>query len=487
MRPAFHAPTLSSMATSSDTRTPATVGEHAVVLGASLAGLATAVTLTHRFDKVTIVERDAPPRAGEPRRGVPQGRHAHLLLPAGMRGLSELLPGFIDDLLDQGAHVIAAAEFRFHLRGGRLALDDTALAISGATRPLIEGIVRERVRALPGVRIVDGCDVVGLASSADRTRVTGARIRARTGQAEVKAITASLVVDATGRASRSPRWLADLGYTEPQEERLDVGVHYTTRLFRRDPADLGGCRHVAVGMPPGDGRGGLALAVEGGRWLVTLVGSQGKRPPAPLSGFVEYTRSLWQPDLHEIVAGAEPLGDASIGAFPAYLRRRYDRLRRFPGRYVVIGDALCSLNPVYAQGMSVAIREAHVLGHVLDRHGLDGAGSRFLRRAMRDVDDAWLMATGTDLADPAVEGTRRASWRLVNAYMSRLLPVAHRDPVVANAFLEVSGMVARPQRIMRPRIALRVLCGGRRTANSSSKGTNQSAQTSSADANCRTA
>jgi hypothetical protein len=106
---------------------------------------------------------------------------------------------------------------------------------------------------------------------------------------------------------------------------------------------------------------------------------------------------------------------------------------------------------------------------------------------MRDVDDAWLMATGADLADPAVEGARPASWRLVNAYMSRLLPVAHRDPVVANAFLEVSGMVARPQRIMRPRIAVRVLCGARRTANPSSKDTVQGAQPSSADVNCRTA
>jgi 2-polyprenyl-6-methoxyphenol hydroxylase-like FAD-dependent oxidoreductase len=456
------------MTTSSDSRTRATVGHHALVLGASLAGLATAVTLSQRFDEVTIVERDPPPRAGESRRGVPQGRHAHLLLPAGMRGLAELLPGFIDDLRNHGAHIIDAAEFRFHLRDGRLALDDTSLAISGATRPLIESIVRERVGALPGIRIVDGCDVLGLAASDDRARVTGARIRDRAGQ-EVETVGAALVVDATGRASRSPRWLADLGYAKPQEERLDVGVHYTTRLFRRGSGDLGGCRHVVVGIPPADRKGGLALAVEGDRWLVTLVGSRGMRPPSPLTGFVEYARSLWRPDLYEIVAGAEPLGNASVGAFPAYLRRRYDRLRRFPGRYVVTGDALCSLNPVYAQGMTVAIREAQVLGDVLDRHGLDRVGPRYLRRAMREVGAAWLMATGADLADPAVEGARPPSWRLVNAYLNRLMPVAHRDPVVANAFLEVTGMVARPQRIMRPRIAVRVLRGGRRTANPTSE------------------
>jgi 2-polyprenyl-6-methoxyphenol hydroxylase-like FAD-dependent oxidoreductase len=463
MRHTPDAPTLSAMTTSRDARTRATVGDHALVLGASLAGLAAAVALSQRFDKVTIVERDPPPPAGQSRRGVPQGRHAHLLLPAGMRGLAELLPGFVDDLRNHGAHVIDAAEFRFHLRNGRLALDDTSLAITGATRPLIESTVRERVCALPGIRIVDGCDVLGLAASDDHARVTGARIRDRTGQ-EVETIGAALVIDATGRASRSPEWLADLGYTRPQEERLDVGVHYTTRLFRRGSEDLGGCRHVTVGIPPADRRGGLALAVEGDRWLVTLVGSRGMRPPAPLTGFVEYARSLWRPDLHEIVAGAEPLGNASVGAFPAYLRRRYDRLRRFPGRFLVTGDALCSLNPLYAQGMSVAIREAQVLGHVLDRHGLDRIGPRYLRRARREVDAAWLMATGADLADPAFEGARPPSWRLVNAYLNRLMPVAHRDPVVANAFLEVAGMVARPQRIMHPRIVVRVLRGGGRTA-----------------------
>jgi 2-polyprenyl-6-methoxyphenol hydroxylase-like FAD-dependent oxidoreductase len=441
---------------SDGTRTQPTVGEHAVVLGAGLAGLAAAATLARRFDRVTIVERDALSADG-PRRGVPQGLHAHILLPAGLRGLTTLLPGLLDDLRSHGAHLIRAAEFRFYLGGGRMAFDDPELAISGATRPLIEGVVRERVRALPGVRIVDGSDVIGLATSAGHATVTGVRIRPRTDRRDVETVDASLVVDATGRASRTPQWLSDLGYAEAEEERLDVGVHYTTRLFRRDPADLGGCRHVVVGIAPGGRRGGLALAVEEERWLVTLVGARGERPPADLEGFVEYAGSLWWPDLHEVVAGAEPIGEASVGAFPASRRRRYDRLRRFPGGYAVIGDAACSLNPVYAQGMSVAILEAEVLGKVLDRHGLARIGPRFHRRARHVVDSAWMLATGSDLADPAVEGPRPASWRIVNAYVNRLLPVAHRDPVVANAFLEVNAMVAPPQRIMRPGIAVRVL------------------------------
>jgi 2-polyprenyl-6-methoxyphenol hydroxylase-like FAD-dependent oxidoreductase len=434
----------------------AQVGEHAVVLGASLAGLATAAALAERFHRVTIVERDTLPRADAYRRGVPQGRHLHILLPAGRVGLAELLPGVVDDLRARDARVIDTKEVRFHIAGGSLLLDDADLDIVSSTRPLLESVVRDRVRAQPGVRFLEGQDARGLLTTSDQSRVTGVRL----GNAE-DTLAGDLVVDATGRSSRSPHWVADLGYPSPDEERLQVGVHYTTRLFRREPGDPQGCQAVVVTIPPGDRRGGALLAVEDDRWLVTLIGLLGERPPADLDGFVEYARTLWMGDLHEVVAAAEPLGEASTGGFPGYIRRRYDRLRRFPGRYVVTGDAMCSLNPVYAQGMSAAIGEARALGQVLDRHGLDAVGPRFFKETKRSVDAAWTMATGADLGYPAVQGPRPARWRLMNAYISRLLRVAHRDPVVAKAFMAVNGMVAPPQHLMRPRIVSRVFTGGR--------------------------
>jgi 2-polyprenyl-6-methoxyphenol hydroxylase-like FAD-dependent oxidoreductase len=435
-----------------------------VVLGDSLAGLAVAAVLADRFDEVTIIDRDVLPAAGEHRNGVPQGRHAHVLLPGGLRALAELLPGIVDDLESHGAQIVDAPEVRFYLAGGRLALSDPSLSICGATRPLLEGVVRRRVRGLPNVRAVDRCRADGLVADPDRAQVTGVRVRSPAISSDDSVVDATLVVDATGRRSRSPRWLAQLGYRAPDEESLHVGIHYTTRLFARDPADLGGCRQVQVAIPPGGRHGGVAMAVEDDRWLVTLVGFLGERPPTELEAFVEHTSTLWRDDLHAIVAHAEPMGEAAVGAFPAHLRHRYDRLRDFPGRYVVTGDAVCSLNPVYAQGMSVAIREAQALGDVLDRHGLDRVGQRFFRRARPVVDAAWLIATGADLAEPAVEGRRTAGWRLVNRYVNRLLTVAHRDPLVADTFLRVNAMVAPPQHLMRPRIASRVLRRGGRSA-----------------------
>ena len=221
------------------------IGDHAVVLGASVAGLAAAAALAHRFDTVTIVERDPIPPVGEGRRSVPQGRHAHLLLPAGLVALGELLPGIESDLVEHGAHVIPASEFRFNIGVGRLALRNDRLAITGATRPLLEGVIRARVAALPGVTL-DACrSVAGLTATEDRRRITGVRIASGSHTAG-ETLRADLVVDATGRRSDSPRWLEELGYDAPAEERMPVGVHYSTRLFRRHPTDLEGCRHVAI-------------------------------------------------------------------------------------------------------------------------------------------------------------------------------------------------------------------------------------------------
>jgi len=430
------------------------VGDHAIVLGASLAGLATAATLAGRFDRVTIIERDTLPAIGQQRRGVPQGRHAHLLLPAGFQALTTVVPGFEADLRARGGHVIPSDEFRFYLNGVRLALQTDELAICGATRPLLEGVVREQVRSVPNVEFREGTEVIELVATRDGSQVTGVRVR--NGQAS-EVLDAALVADMTGRGSRTPHWLAELGYPEVGEDRMDVAVRYTTRLFRRNTADLDGCRHVVIAAKPGERRAGLILAVEDGRWLVTMVGLNGQRPPTDLPGFVDYAGSLPQNELHEVVSRAMPIGDAATGTFGSYLRQRYDRMAKLPAGFVVSGDAVCSFNPVYAQGMSVAFVAAQVLGEVLDQHGMDRVGRRLLRRTKALVDGAWALATGGDLVDPAVDGPRPLSWRLINGYLDRLVPIAHHDPVVAEAVFRVNALLDPPQRLMRPSIAARVL------------------------------
>ena len=152
---------------------------------------------------------------------------------------------------------------------------------------------------------------------------------------------------------------------------------------------------------------------------------------------------------------AEPLDTATTMRFPASVRRRYDRLRRFPDRFVVTGDALCSFNPVYAQGITVAALEAESLSACLSR-GVNQLGRRFFRHAGAVVDSAWRVSAGGDLRFTQVEGSRTSTIRAVNWYLDRLHLAAHHDPIVASAFQRVINMQATPTSLLAPGITLRV-------------------------------
>jgi 2-polyprenyl-6-methoxyphenol hydroxylase-like FAD-dependent oxidoreductase len=437
---------------------------HALVLGASMAGLAAAASLASRFDRVTVVERDQLPEGAAQRRGVPQGRHVHSLLAGGLLALERSLPGLTDDLTAAGAVTLDVSR---HLRafsdGGWLrppaTSDQTFVA---ASRPLLEAAVRHRCLALPNVVLRTGCDARGLATDGAGA-VTGVRLLPRRAGSSEEIAAADLVVDASGRASRTPRWLEDLGYAAPHLERVDVGVRYATRLFRRRPTDLGGHLELFVGAIP-SGRGADAQAIEGDRWIVTLVGYLGDTPPPDLHGFRAYARSLEVADVADLVSHAEPLDDGATATFPAGQRHRYDLLVRFPQRLVVVGDAVCSFNPTYGQGMSVAALEAVDLGEVLDATGLQDIGRRCFTRSAATVEAAWELTVGNDLRLQGVVGTRTLLQRCGDRYGRRVGRVAHRDPLVSDAYLRVIGMLAPPTSLLRPTLAVRVLRPGAASA-----------------------
>ena len=321
------------------------------------------------------------------------------------------------------------------------------------TRPLLEEHVRRRVLARPEVELLERRTARGLEAHAGR--VTGVRLAPRDGGPD-HTLPADLVVDATGRGSRAPAWLGELGFEPPREDLVRVDLGYATRLFRRSPSDLGGDYLVNVAAEPPNRRLGIGLAVEGERWMVTLAGMLGDHPPGDLEGFLDFAAGLPTSDLHELVVGLEPLGKAALTRFPAHRRRRYERLRRLPERFVVVGDALCSFNPVYGQGMSAAAREAALLDTCLD-DGLERLGPRFFRAVRPVVDVPWDMAVGNDLRFPEVEGPRPPLLRLVNAYLPRLHRAAGRDPEVARAFHRVAHLVEPPASLLHPRVAVRVL------------------------------
>ena len=186
------------------------------------------------------------------------------------------------------------------------------------------------------------------------------------------------------------------------------------------------------------------------------MGILGDHPPTDYPGFLAFAKSLQFPDIHDAIHDAEPLDAIVSYRFPASVRHRYERLPRFPDGLVVTGDAICSFNPIYGQGMSVAAMEALALRRHL-RRGRDPRTRKVMGDIARMVDLPWDMAAGGDLAFPGVEGDRTAKIRLGNAYLPRLHAAAAQDPQVSVAFLRVAGMLARPVTLFRPDIVLRVL------------------------------
>ena len=345
--------------------TPRMDHKHAIVVGGSMAGLLAASVLSDHYQQVSVVERDTLPTHPQHRRGVPQSRHTHGLLASGRNVLEDFFPGISDALVDAGAVTCdIVRDCRWFFEGACLARVPSDLKGLLLTRPMLEAAVRERVLANPKVRNCDSSPVAGLVLDHDAARVIGVRIGVQT-------LAGDLVIDATGRGSRSPQWLESLGYEKPRDDTVQVGIGSATRFFRRRPTDLEGDVGVIIPPTPSGKRGGVVLAQEGDRWTVTLTARFGNYPPEDLPGFIEFACSLPAPYIHEVVSRAEPLDDGASTRFPASVRRRYETLKRFPSGYLVFGDAICSFNPVYGQGMSVAALQAMELGKSIATGGDD--------------------------------------------------------------------------------------------------------------------
>ena len=429
----------------------------AVVLGSSMSGLLAARALSGHFERITIVERDLLRVGNEVRKGVPQSAHAHGLLASGYRVMDEYFPDLMDELEAMGApRGDVVGDFLWFQYGRWKLRHHSGLRGITVSRPCLEAAVRRRVRLLPKVTFREGVDGVRPAFDAGTGRVSGLVVKPRDASAE-STIAADLVVDASGRGSQSPRWLEELGFGRCDEVSVKVDVGYATRIFERKPGEffhsMGG---IVAGTPPESSRLGAVLAAEGDRWVVTLAGSLGDHPETNEKEWVAFAASLPMSAVHDLVTSARPLTDIVTYRFPANRRRFYERMKRFPAGFVVIGDAVCSFNPIYGQGMSVAAVEAKALDESLAA-GLGGVAGRFYARAGKCLDTPWAIATGEDFRFPQVEGRRPPGYRLLNRYLERVHAVASTDETVCRRFFDVLNLLAPPSSLMTPTVALRVL------------------------------
>ncbi|MEU6932414.1 FAD-dependent monooxygenase [Streptomyces sp. NPDC046374] len=437
---------------------------HAVVIGGSLAGLLAARVLSEHAERVTVVERDRYPEGPDARPGVPQGRHLHVLIEGGQRALDELLPGFMAELGGLGAPKLGVPRDMIQWQNGQWYVRSEATAhFYTGPRPQLEWLVRQRVLADPRIELVDGTETVGLLGDAARVRGVLVRERGAGADREPRALEADLVVDASGRSTRAPDWLAGIGAEAPHEETLDTGLAYGTRVYRA-PAEDPSTDALGYYVVPNPGQvyGGVVLPLGDGRHLVTLSGLRGDEPPTDEKLFEEYARKLPHPVVSDWITKAEPLSPVYGFRKTSNIRRRYDRPGRRPAGFLATGDALCAFNPIYGQGMAVAALTAVALREAL-ADSRRTPTTRRVQRALLDASkQAWDISAGADKKMPGATGDAGRSGvadRVTGWYMRRVQERASGNPVVGTPFRAALTLTAPLTGVFAPAVAREVLFG----------------------------
>jgi 2-polyprenyl-6-methoxyphenol hydroxylase-like FAD-dependent oxidoreductase len=437
-------------------------GEHAVVVGAGVAGLLAARVLAGRFARVTVVERDEVGGVGARfRAGVPQSRHVHILWARGLAAMERLLPGVGAELEAAGGVGLDAPRDTRWLSPADWFGELPGAWYLSVSRELLEATLRERVLGGPAVALLDRHEVTGLLPAPDGgDAVGGVRVRERGADGRESTVAADLVVVAAGRSARVAEWLAPLGRPAPLTERIDARLGYSSRYFARSSADPG-WKAMYVQCTPEVPRGGAMEPIDGDRWIVTLIGQAEHRPPVDEDGWLAFAASLRSKELSQALAGARPLSDPVAFRATANEWTHFERAPRMPRGFLVLGDALCRFNPVYGHGMTVAAQQAEVLA---DRLASTGPAALAARPAETQkalaacLRGPWAIATGEDCRYPGTDGPRPGRLgRLQLGYMDRVVAAANTDPLVCETFFSVIALERRPESLLAPRIAARAL------------------------------
>jgi 2-polyprenyl-6-methoxyphenol hydroxylase-like FAD-dependent oxidoreductase len=447
---------------------------HAVVIGASMGGLAAARVLSDTFEDVTVLERDRLPPDGDPgtapRRGVPQGRHAHALLGGGALAIARLFPGIMDELIQQGAVPLDFNDGRWFQAGGYRTHSEFRRSVVSASRPFIEQAIRRRVSQRTNVAIVSGVTAEGLVH--DGGRVRGVQCT-DVEEGTAGTIGADLVLDCSGRASRASAWLEAIGYPVPEVVDVRCDERYGSVIVPRTPGDLDGTFAVIIDSPPAGKRSGFVLPIEHDRWILSIGASFGATAPTDEESFRAIAGALPAPEMHELLRRIPRLGPVVTHRLSTSRRRRYEKVTRAPAGFLALGDAICSFNPIYGQGMSSAVLQAVELDTCLREHDNDRRLVRaFYRRAAKVIANPWQIAVGADFAHPECRGPKPPGTDLVNRYMHRVLLAAQVSPEVNTAMLRVQNLQAPPLSLMRPSLVPKVFVAARQARARIASGTN---------------
>ena len=435
------------------------LGERAIVLGGGIAGTLVARVLADHFTHVTVIERDGAPDAQGFRKGVPQAKLVHGVLRGGLDAVNAVFPDLEQDLYARGAVRAKPARDLLFVDGlGAWPRQDVGLEVPLLSRPLFEQTLRAALSRVQNVVLQERTMVRELIGDGERIR--GVVCRGEDG--ETKHEFADLVVDASGRAAHAGKWLTKLGLPTPPQTSVEVDIAYAGCFVRpRGPNDLLG---ALVTEPPPAGRYGCLLqAQEGDRWIVGFL-ARGEEAtlPADFADMLAAAERLPHPAAVDLLRDAEPLSQVARFGFPTSIHRHYERMERCPEGFLCIGDAICSFNPIWGQGMSVAALEVLALSQMLRERASDGVeltglAAAFYAEAARIIAPAWQLSVVPDFAFQTTRGERPSGMKGARGFARAMAKLAWQEPAVRALLNDVFHLVQPLEALRAPEFVAKVL------------------------------
>ncbi|MBV8927700.1 MAG: oxidoreductase [Mycobacteriaceae bacterium] len=411
-------------------------GNHAAVIGGSIAGLCAARVLSDFYDRVTVFERDELPERPANRTAVPQGKHLHLLMARGAEEFGALYPGLLDDMVAAGVPILKDQPGSLHFgAAGHVLGIPTDPDQWGQTfttyipsRPHLEWQIRRRTAAIDNVEIVRAA-VSAPRYDAGAQRVTGVVVDGNASDF----VPADLVVDAAGRGTRLPVWLGEWGFERPREDSVDVGIRYATHQVDI-PDGLIEEKVIIAGASRANPLGLGMLQYEDGSWVLTTFGVADVEPPQNFDAMCVLADQILPAHIAAAVRKGQPLGEVAFHRYPTSRWRRYDKLDRFPAGIVPVGDAVASFNPTYGQGMAMTSLQAGHLRRALESGGPDLAGA-VNRATGKTTFPVWMMNAIGDHVLHQAHGPAPRWYRPVGELFDQFLGAAETEPVLAEWFM----------------------------------------------------
>jgi 2-polyprenyl-6-methoxyphenol hydroxylase-like FAD-dependent oxidoreductase len=435
-------------------------GDHAVVIGAGIGGLAAAAALAGYFNHVTVLERDELGYEPATRPGVPQSRHLHGLLTGGLSALGELFPNFDRYLAEAGA---VPSRIASHIRMEMPGYDPFPRRDFGWTgytmsRPLLEHVMRQRLRKLANVMLLDRCRVVELVA-ADDGSVT--EVRCGVVDSPVRSLRADLVVDASGQGSLTLALLKSVGLPKPEQTDIGIDMGYASAAFELSEAPSDWKVTVTFPEKPSSGKTGYLFQIEGDRWMALVGERHAPPPPDSFGSFLDLTRQLRTSTIFDTLKNARPIGKVHRFSFPESSWRHYEQLAAFPRGLIPLGDAICCFNPIHGQGMSVALQQACALRDLLERHAgdndpLEGLAPAYFAAITPLIAGPWSMSAVPDFTNPMTRGTPPKDLENSMRFEAGLMHLAARDAEVHELLMAVRHLIKPASALHDPDLVRRV-------------------------------